>query len=368
MTSSSSRVSRASRTVSSRRRDAAGGSDGAPPAVETFTVGANQFRALLASFAELGLSTDALLRQCELSRAALDDPDVRFPEAQLLALWLAAERVWSEGLLGLHAGASAPLGAFGLTDFLVGSSPTVGTGFERLARYGAIINTGLTYAIEHRSRVVVVTIRHPYAFDFLPPSFVEYLWTILVTRFRDHVDARFRPTLDLPHQPQGPLAVYRRILGMVVFGAERAALHVPRAQWELENPGANADLSRVLERHARDVVERSRENVHRLHAVHAVILESMSGGDASIEDVAARLSVTPRTLQRRLAAAGYTYKDALDELRCELARTYLTTTSLSLAEIAALLAYSEPSAFSRAFKRWTGVTPIEHRRRRAARA
>jgi AraC-like DNA-binding protein len=101
--------------------------------------------------------------------------------------------------------------------------------------------------------------------------------------------------------------------------------------------------------------------------VRAAIIESLRNGDATIEAVAARLAVTPRTLQRRLAAERYTYKHALDEIRSGLADTYLTATALSLTEITYLLAYSDPSAFSRAFKRWTGATPIEYRGRQRQR-
>ena len=77
----------------------------------------------------------------------------------------------------------------------------------------------------------------------------------------------------------------------------------------------------------------------------------------TIEQVAANLNLSVRTLQRRLTAEGVTYKLLLDELKQQLALDYLKNKELSIREIAYLLDYAEPSSFIRSFKRWTGKTP-----------
>lgn len=330
--------------------------------MEEYTVGSAEVRALVGSLTALGLEVGPLQREAAIEPSSLADPDARFPEARLLALWLAAEAAWEKGLLGLHAGSNVPVGAFDVLDYLAGASPTVGAGLRRLAEYSALANTGLTYSIdEGQPHTVVVSMRHPYAFEFLPPGLVEYLWTLLVTRFRDHVDSRFRPKLRLRHSPQGPLATYRQILGDVAFESERNELLVSREHWDLPNPRNDSALSTVLERHARDLVARLPARCAPLDRIHAALLESLRAGDTSIERTAARLHVSPRSLQRQLAAAGSSYKAALDRMRREMARTLLSVSERSLLEITYLLGYSDPSAFNRAFRRWTGTTPLEYR-------
>jgi AraC-like DNA-binding protein len=88
-------------------------------------------------------------------------------------------------------------------------------------------------------------------------------------------------------------------------------------------------------------------------------------GEPSIEHLAPRLGVSVRSLQRRLREAGTSYKQVLDQVRHDLALRYLTAGELSIGEVAFLLGFSEPSAFHRAFKRWTGSTPGEFRRQSA---
>ena len=84
-------------------------------------------------------------------------------------------------------------------------------------------------------------------------------------------------------------------------------------------------------------------------------------GNFTSEVVAARLNLSTRNLQRKLAAEGTTYRKIVDAVRKELAESYLTDASFALSEIGYLVGFSSQAAFSRAFKRWTGLTPQEFR-------
>ena len=77
----------------------------------------------------------------------------------------------------------------------------------------------------------------------------------------------------------------------------------------------------------------------------------------TIDAVARRLSTTARTLQRRLARSGTSFEELRDDARRQAAELYLSTTTLTIAEVTYLLGYSEPTAFHRAFRRWHGTTP-----------
>jgi AraC-like DNA-binding protein len=96
--------------------------------------------------------------------------------------------------------------------------------------------------------------------------------------------------------------------------------------------------------------------------VRATIRRELAGGDPSLDQVARELGTSRRSLQRRLADENLTYAQVLDDVRSTMARAYLAQRELSIAEVGYLLGFSEQSSFTRAFRRWTGVSPAEFRR------
>jgi AraC-like DNA-binding protein len=84
-----------------------------------------------------------------------------------------------------------------------------------------------------------------------------------------------------------------------------------------------------------------------------------------LDECAARLGVSPRTLRRRLEGRGMSYQGIVDDVRAGLARSYLESSRFSVEAIAERLGFSDPTSFSRAFRRWTGMSPREFRQREA---
>lgn len=113
----------------------------------------------------------------------------------------------------------------------------------------------------------------------------------------------------------------------------------------------------LLDRQAQALLQALPESDAFDRALQQVLLKRLPEGQISLERLAADLHQSPRTLQRRLATRGLTWQQVLDRTRRELAQQYLLDRSLSLSEIALLLGYSEQSAFSRAFRRWTHTAP-----------
>ena len=96
------------------------------------------------------------------------------------------------------------------------------------------------------------------------------------------------------------------------------------------------------------------------------IVEALPSGQIREDDIAAKLHLSTRTLQRRLLEEGAGFGDLLQSVRRELAENYVKDTQLNVSEIAYLLGFSDQANFTRAFKRWFGLAPTEWRRRRAA--
>ena len=93
--------------------------------------------------------------------------------------------------------------------------------------------------------------------------------------------------------------------------------------------------------------------------VRACIQSVQPLGSLTSEAVATRFSMSDRTLRRRLREEATSYREILDDVRAELARHYLTKEKRGIEEVALLLGFSDPSAFTKAFRRWTGQTPAD---------
>ena len=97
------------------------------------------------------------------------------------------------------------------------------------------------------------------------------------------------------------------------------------------------------------------------HRVRIEVSQALSDGIPTLSDIAKRLGMSSRTLQRRLADSGHTYQKLIDEARRQLAEKLLRRTEYALNEVAFLTGFSDQSAFTRAFKRWAGQTPRSFR-------
>jgi len=97
--------------------------------------------------------------------------------------------------------------------------------------------------------------------------------------------------------------------------------------------------------------------------VRALILERLPTGLVNIDIVAEELNMSSKTLERRLAERGKSFSGLLDGARYEAAKHYLEATDMRISQIAYMAGYTEPSALVRAFKRWTGTTPVQFRDR-----
>lgn len=337
--------------------------------MQTYDIAGYHIRGFLEGLRGLGLAVDELLRDCSIDRALLDDPEVRFAEAQVLALWLHAEQRYGKPSFGFDLAMCIPLGKLELIDYLVAACPTAGAGIECLEHHARLCASGFTYTIQDfthegaSGRRILADHHHP--LSALPRSMSEYTWTLVVSRLRMVCGQAFAPVLWLRERPQVPAAALLEALGRIPEVAGEEALFVPAAQWKLDNARRDPMLQKLMLAHAHDVASRLPES-SLLSSVQGAIVSAMHRGDVGIERVATRIGLTPRTLQRRLALDGLTYQQVLEALRRELALQYLTSARLSLTEISALLAYTDSTAFGRAFRRWTGHTPAAFRHAQAA--
>lgn len=182
-----------------------------------------------------------------------------------------------------------------------------------------------------------------------------------------------RRQLDDPPPPSGisfrePVSAeqrsaYEAFFGCPVsFGDEFVRVRFPLHYLQVPMPRRDPTLRQLLDRQA-DALLRAMAGDQFLEAqMHRHLLRLLAGGEPTLERMAQGLHMAPRTLQRRLARHGMSWQQWLDHAREQLARQYLADPGLSLNDIALLLGFSEQSAFTRSFRRWTGEAPGRIRR------
>ncbi len=323
----------------------------APPSDDGHEV--REVRGMLRVLEELGYDLDALLASAGLQRRDVQDPDAFLSPRACATLFENAHREQRVGNLALQLAQRTPIGANPLLDYLIVSSDSVGHGLERLTKYLRLVNPGIGLTVRRERRAVRVVVERAQT-----PLFTELTVALCVIRFMRETDDQFRAAhVSFTHQPDD-VVEYARVLRCEIR---------PKASWNgmvLAKPALELPLKRRdpalrgwLERQTAAILARLPNSGDACDEVRSVLSAQATAGEMTIDAVARRLLTTPRTLQRRLARARTTFETLCDEARRQAAETYLSTTTLTIAEVTYLLGYSEPTAFHRAFRRWHGTTP-----------
>ena len=318
---------------------------------------------MLDAAARRGVDADALLAEVGVEKELLDDPDARLPEQSVKQLWGRAYEASGDPDLALHAAEILPIGAYRVIDFMAWHAPTVGDAFAEVSRYFAIISTAVKLPVTESAATMDVTIDPADGSGTLTRPYVEYVLAAMFLRIREATGIPF-PLASVEFAfPEPPsIAEHERIFACEVrFGAQADRLRIPREAWASRNTRAQPELFGVLLEHARTLQAKVPHEPEELARVREAIADALRSGEPSLSHIAKQLAMSPRTLQRRLGEHELRFADLLDTTREGLARSYLNDRKISMAEVAYLLGYSEQSAFNRAFKRWTGVSPTQFR-------
>ena len=332
------------------------------------TIAARLVAPLLDACAKLGGAALGLelARHFGIDRASVHDPELRLPLPRFYALLEHAAELTGEDLLGLHYSLGLDAATFGVLGFLAMTSPDLGTAFERMFRYHALLAEGERGSIERTAGRVTISI-----VNWGPPRLAHRLWNEaaivdMVVNGRRMVGHDFEVLEVRFRHPRPPAAerLQAALAAPLRFDADDNAVVVPEAVLALPMPSADPAMFEYFDREAaRRIADRPATTV--LDDVRRMIEATLPDGLPELATLAARLGQSPRTLQRRLAEHGTSLRKLIDEVRRELALRHLAA-ELSIAEISWLLGFSQPSAFHRAFRRWTDRTPAQWRADRLA--
>lgn len=324
------------------------------------TISHRNREAMLRGFARW-VDPDELLRELARRIAALpaDDPC-------LSSVWIDLYIEKLPPLSALLVGGATPFGQWEIIDFLAASYPTVGESFSRIGHHFGLINPNVEFVVDRGDRGSLPYLEFHHRQPGRDPFFDEYTTGVFLAHFRmlTRNELRLATAHVVRARPEDAAwrAEVEGYLGCVpVYDARHTRLTFSHADWARPLIGANPRLRATLEAHAQELQRETSQAQGFGARVRAVIAQSLREGEPRVGDVAQRLGMTARTLQRRLQDETLGFTALVDEARLHLARRYLADESLSISEVSFALGYSEPSAFTRAFKRWSGSAPAEYR-------
>lgn len=302
-----------------------------------------------------------ILARDGLRIAAFSDLKVRIPHRTALALLDNAVAVSGDPAFALRAGAGARPGEFGLFDMLTRTAPTLGASMQVSARYLALLHDGASIAIERDGERVVW--RHSLRRELVHSTGAhEYV----VAAF--HFMAMRMLGLEGPplevcfiHPAPSYASLYEPLFRAPIrFGCPTNAIAMHAFALELPLRTADAPMHAVLTRYADEQLARLPSLQPFAQRVRGILRAGLPNA-VSLTELAGRLHMSDSTVRRKLAAEGTTHSELLDGLRREVALELLAEPELDIAEVAFRLGFSHPPAFHRAFKRWFGVSPSDHR-------
>lgn len=315
-------------------------------------------KAALSGFSALGLNTNAIIDEAGISRRELEDPDGRIPLPNAGKIWPLAEKQWALPGLGLWTGSAVAFGALPAIDYTLATASTVGDGLTRLSRYWVHSTggeTGIDVALDAATDQLSIDLRG-YAY----PQLRDYVLATIVVRLRTVGAAPARAMVAGP--AVAPLAEYVSKLGCAVeFAGKVTRIVLEGGAHRSVPPPRYPGLRLIVEREAERLLQSMRDGTDPLAAARREITSMLGPDPVSLDELAQRLGLTRRKLQRLLSQHRTTFPRLVDECRQSLAEQHLIGKELNIGELGYLLGFSEPSAFSRAFKRWTGKAPAEFR-------
>ncbi len=332
--------------------------------VETISVSVTLLGQMLIYLRSLGIDNEAYLRSFGMDPSVVLAPDARIPvETYLLIQEEAARRV-NDPCFGLHMGEYAQAGSWSIIGYMMMNCRTLAEAFEKAGRYARIIGN----LIDARARIGLNKVRLIYFSQPLAPEMSRHCF-----------ECAFSSTVRLMHALTGqrlyPLEVrliypdpasrseYERIFNCPVrFGQKENSMTLNIGLGGVPILQPNLELLDHFENYARAVMAELGRDDEWTRRATRIILARLDDESLSIAKVARELDISVRTLQNRLKEEGMRFCELLQDTREMLAKKYLRE-NISVEDITYLLGFSEPSAFRKAFKKWSGATPREFRER-----
>jgi len=323
--------------------------------------------ALVDEMAEQGVCAAALLQGTGLVPRQLADPKALMSTEQKITVLRNVRRLSSVPDVGLRAGCRQRLSDFGVYGYALASSTTFGDavllGVCHIKLAGPVLEKRFrvegSTAIFEGCDVLQLGEILPLSTEFWFSSILKLTQTILEEGLPNI-------RLKMPYPAPAHALAYERVFGCPVeFGTGVMQWHFDAAVLRQPLPNANPITAGLCLQFCERMLDSLPEEDSLARHIRTACLNS-KGNFPGAEEMAQRLGLSLRTLQRRLADAGKSYQAIIDEVRAALALEFLERTTLPVTEIEARTGFAEVASFRKAFRKWTGNAPSYYRERKLA--
>jgi AraC-like DNA-binding protein len=314
----------------------------------------------------LGADPARVRAEVGLDAGRLADPEGYLPLSVQHRLWEVALEACGDRALPLRVAEACEPATFHVLAYACMTAPTVRAGLERLTRFLSLFLQGETLTLESHPDHARLVLHQSDAPRLGRELSAESTLAKIVIAIRSFLGAgaTWAPSeVAFTHRGPADASAHEALFrARVRFGRLRTELVIPTAMLEWPLPKGDPALGSFFERHAQEMLGRLSVDTDATSRVRRAVREAIQSGELTEKQIGRRLGWSERTLRRKLADEGTSFRRVLDEVRRELAQSWLSRSEMAIGEVAFLLGFSESSNFHRAFKRWTGRTPDEFRR------
>ena len=309
-----------------------------------------------------GIDPQQFMQELGVQPQTLRDVQARIPSRQADVAFSNAARRIPDPAFALRAAECWHPSNLGTMGYAWLSSRTLHTGLKRLERFARILGNRFTYHTIEEPTGLRFVYDHGRGDAPVGHTMTDFSLSILIDMCRTNFGSKLNASdVHLRRaEPADPVS-WQTFFGCdIQFGAADDSFLIDRKIVDTPLPSANIPMANTF-----DAILSAQFaaffDSDTLSRCKAYLLRELTSGTPAIDDLAAALGMSQRTLQRKLAVLNLTYQNVLDETRHELSQRYLEDPTKSVTEIAFLLGFSEQSAFTRAFKRWSGISPSAYR-------
>ena len=309
-----------------------------------------------------GIDPEPLFREMSMNPELMKRPGGRYRLDSIDNLWRKACKIIDDPCFGLKAAELWHPSNFGALGYSMLASNTLRTALERVERYHRFLSDELFIKLNETEEGLTYTLIFNQEKRNIPERNDAILAVTMSMCRMNYIEDLAPVSVTLTHpKPSCSARFYEYFRSPVVFEAPANSLTLPIEAVDKNLPGSNPQLAELNDQVMIEYLTQLDQG-HIIQKVKAVIIDQLPSGNVTDESVARELYMSSRKLQRQLRSDDTTFTTLLNEIRQDLAQRYLREQDISLTEIAFLLGFSESSAFSRAFKRWMGVSPSEYRK------
>ena len=336
--------------------------DSTPPNQPDVPIANHYLHATIRGAVNQGWKAEELLRQAQIPSTLLTDTSQSLNEKQMARLIKAVWRCSGDEALGM-AQQPIPLGTFALMAELVTYSETLGGMLKQACRFYNTLRQDIQMSLNVDEGVADLTL-HLLDAQLDTDHLLQEFFLLMLQRFSSWlVGSRVAPLeTRFSYPPPAHIEEYRLMFGdSLRFNRPNCGYRLNAKLLKLPILRTQQELKGFLQRSPEVILRRPKPGDTLKHQIQQLLIQFDPAELPTLEAIAEQLHLTARTLRRRLADEGVLYRHLKDRIRRDIAIRLLTQENMSIAQISHLTGFTEPAAFCRAFKKWTGTQPSRYR-------